>query len=340
MTATVGPGARQLRTAIVGLGDISPMHIDAILANPAATLTAVCDVDADLATAAATRLGCAAHADLERMLDEETLDVVHICTPHHLHAGMAIACLARGVNVLLEKPLATSVVDGEAVAVAARASDAMIGVCFQNRYNTTAMALRRLIDDDSLGALLGGRAFVTWHRDEAYYRRRPWRGTWAGGGGGVLINQAIHTLDLLQWYLGEVEDVRGQAHRLWLPAVIEVEDTAAIQLRHRSGARSVFYATNGYATDAPVLLELFTERGSVRLDTDLTVSYRDGRQEVIRESRPGSGEKAYWGLSHGVLIDDFYRHVLAGHAFWIDAHEALKTLHIITAVYDQSNSLR
>jgi predicted dehydrogenase len=253
---------------------------------------------------------------------------------------MAISCLRRDVNVLLEKPVATTVADGAAVVQAAHDSAAQLGVCFQNRYNVTSAAIRSLLDGGSLGKLLGGRASVTWYRDGAYYRRRPWRGTWAQGGGGVLINQAIHTLDLLQWFLGAPQEVHGQASRLWLRGDIEVEDTAAIQMSHAGGARSVFYATNGYATNAPVQLELLTENATLRLDTDLTVSYRDGRSSVTKETILGAGEHSYWGAAHGALIADFYRHLRDRMPFWIDAGEAMDTLRIVTAVYDQSPQLQ
>ena len=333
---TVAP----LRIAVIGCGDIAPIHFDAIRANPDAELVAVCDIDTDLAARTAAQFGCAAHTDLAVMLATARPDVLHICTPHYLHAPMAVAALAADVHVLLEKPLATTVSDGEAVARAARSSRASIAVCFQNRYNNTAETLRKLLDGAELGRVLGGKAAVTWFRDESYYRRRPWRGTWAEGGGGVLINQAIHTLDLLQWYLGDVEEVRGHADRLSLPDPVQVEDTAVIQLRHTGEARSIFYASNGYVDNAPVTLELVAEGGSVRLDTDLTVNYADGTTDMTVETQLATGEKAYWGASHGLLIDDFYRHVRKGRPFWIDATEALKTVRIITSVYAQSVGLR
>ena len=333
---TVAP----LRVAVIGCGDIASVHFDAILANPDVELVAVCDIDADLASRTAAELGCAAHTDLTVLLADAHPEVVHICTPHHLHAPMAVAVLAADVHVLLEKPLATTVSDGEAVIRAARSSGASIGVCFQNRYNNTSAALRNLLDAGALGRVTGGRASVTWFRDESYYRRRPWRGTWAEGGGGVLINQAIHTLDLLQWYLGDVREVRGFAARLSLPPTVQVEDTAAVQLRHTDGPRSIFYAANGYVDNAPVTLELVGDQGTARLDTDLILTLADGTTDITPASQLGSGEKAYWGASHGLLIDDFYRHVRAGRPFWIDAVEAAKTLRIVTEVYAQSSGLR
>ena len=277
------------------------------------------------------------------MLDAVAPDVVHVCTPHHRHADLAAECLARDVSVLLEKPVAHTLDDGERLAVAAEDSAAILGVCFQNRYNDTSRMLREILDRGGLGRILGARASVHWFRDAAYYARRDWRGRWATAGGGVLMNQAIHTLDLLQWFVGPVTDVRGTVATLALADAIEVEDTAALRLQHRTAAGdtvpSVFHATNGHVENAPVTVEIVTEHARLRLDTDLTVAHDDGRVETFHPATAASGERAYWGASHGLLIDDFYRHVRAGKHFWIDAPAALETLRVIQAAYDQSPGL-
>ena len=341
--------ADRLRVAVVGCGDIAAIHLDAIL--DAATSgtdggvepVGVCDVDQTRRAEAATRAGCPGFGDLTDMLDAVAPDVVHVCTPHHRHADLAAECLARDVSVLLEKPVAHTLDDGERLAVAAEDSAAILGVCFQNRYNDTSRMLREILDRGGLGRILGARASVHWFRDAAYYARRDWRGRWATAGGGVLMNQAIHTLDLLQWFVGPVTDVRGTVATLALPHVIEVEDTAALRLQHRTATgdtvSSVFHATNGHVENAPVTVEIVTEHARLRLDTDLTVAHDDGRVETFHPATAASGERAYWGASHGLLIDDFYRHVRAGKHFWIDAPAALETLRVIQAAYDQTPGL-
>ena len=332
---------------MVGCGDIAAIHLDAILDAAAAgdvEPVGVCDIDDGRRAEAATRAGCPGFADLTGMLDAVAPDVVHVCTPHHRHADLAAECLARDVSVLLEKPLAHTLPDGERLVRAAADSRAVLGVCFQNRYNDTARTLRDLLDGGALGRVLGARASVNWFRDAAYYMRRDWRGRWATAGGGVLMNQAIHTLDLLQWYLGPVTDVRGTAATLALSGVIEVEDTAALHLQHRTATgdtvTSVFHATNGHVENAPVTVEIVTEAARLRLDADLTVIHDDGHVEIFRPTTFASGERAYWGASHELLIDDFYRHVRAGKHFWIDAPAALETLRVIQGVYDQCPGLR
>jgi UDP-N-acetyl-2-amino-2-deoxyglucuronate dehydrogenase len=337
--------AERLRVGIVGCGDIAAIHLDAILDAAAGGVepVGVCDVDDDRLADAATRAGCPGFADLTVMLDAVAPDVVHVCTPHHRHADLAAECLARDVSVLLEKPVAHTLDEGERLAVVAEESAAVLGVCFQNRYNDTARMLREQLDGGGLGRVLGARASVTWFRDAAYYARRDWRGRWTTAGGGVLMNQAIHTLDLLQWFVGPVTDVRGTVATLALPDVIEVEDTAMLRMRHRGAAGdavgSVFFATNGHIENAPVTIEIVTERARLRLDTDLIIAHDDGRTEVFHPATVASGERAYWGASHGLLIDDFYRHVRAGKRFWIDAPTALESLRVIQAVYDQCPEL-
>jgi len=171
--AAATPPSAPLRVGLVGCGSIAAQHLDAVTANPDAVLVAVADTDRDAVASASADRGVPGYRDLDAMLDAEHLDIVHVCTPHHLHAPMAIECLRRGVHVLLEKPVATTVSDGEAVRRAADASTATVGVCFQNRFNPTVRAIRDLVDGGSLGRLLGGRAAVTWSRDASYYEARP-----------------------------------------------------------------------------------------------------------------------------------------------------------------------
>ncbi|MGI5131647.1 Gfo/Idh/MocA family protein [Pseudonocardia sp. CA-107938] len=334
----------ELRVAVVGCGDISAVHIDAVAAVPDSTVVGVCEPHEGRRAAAEARTGAPGFASLTELLDAVEPDVVHLCTPHHLHADHAVECLTRDVSVLVEKPLAHSLTAGERLAMAAEDSEAVLGVCFQNRYNDTSRKLRELLDTGAVGTPVGGRASVSWHRDAAYYADRDWRGRWATAGGGVLMNQAIHTLDLLQWYLGPVTDVKGIAATLGLSDVIEVEDTAAIQLHHRADGdaeisaeiSSVFHATNCDVENAPIVVEIVTDSASIRLDTDLVVRHDDGRVEVTRPEATGTGQRDYWGVSHTALITDFHQHVRARKPFWLDAAVGLETLRIIDAVYEQS----
>ncbi|WP_425862498.1 Gfo/Idh/MocA family protein [Arthrobacter sp. TWP1-1] len=324
------------RVAIIGCGDVATVHFEAITAIEGAELVAVCDTDAGRLAAASAAHGVPGYADVVTMLDEVRPDVVHICTPHNQHADPAIAALERGVNVISEKPLASTLADGERLAAAAAASSARIGVCFQNRYNQAVVAMAERLASGEFGAVQGGSGTVMWSRTADYYQSRPWRGTWVGGGGGLLMNQAIHTLDLLQWMMGEVTAVSGHAATHALGDAIDVEDTAELVLTHANGVRSVFYATLANSVNAPITVDIVAEKATLHLRGDLTLTHDDGRVEVVEERRAASGGRDYWGVSHQLYIADFYAQLGQEGPFWINPEEALKTLRIIKDVYAQS----
>jgi UDP-N-acetyl-2-amino-2-deoxyglucuronate dehydrogenase len=249
---------------------------------------------------------------------------------------VALDVLDAGVAVLVEKPVAHTVAEADRLVAAARARPGVkAGICLQNRYNATARAARELIGSGELGTILGGSATVLWHRDPAYYARRPWRGRLRDSGGGVLINQAIHTLDLMEWLLGDVVEVRGHTGRTTADGVVDVEDTAYALLEHAGGARSAVFATVANVADLPVTIDIVTERAMLHLRGDLTVTYADGRVEVIAERRPSGGGRAYWGASHELLIADFHRTLADPAPFWIGPDEGIKSLRLVHEIYQE-----
>jgi predicted dehydrogenase len=305
------------RAAVIGPGTVSVVHLAAIDKLPDIELAGICDIG----------------TDHRRFLDEVRPDVAHICTPHDQHVPIAIDCLERGVHVLLEKPVAHTVEEADRLIAAAKdRPDVKVGVVLQNRYNLAARAAHRLVRSGELGAVRGGSATVLWHRDEAYYRARPWRGQQARSGGGVLINQAIHTLDLMEWLLGEVTGVRGHTGRYGIDG-IDVEDTAHVLLDHAGGARSVVFATVTNVVDAPVTIEINAEHAGLLIRGDLTVSWADGRTETVTERRAGPDGRSYWGASHEQLIADFHRSLPEPGPFWIGPVEGARSLRLVHEIY-------
>ena len=319
---------------MIGCGDVSVVHLRAIDTLDGADLVGVCDTDPARAAAAAGRYGVPAFTTHRDLLAATRPDVVHVSTPHDQHVPVALDCLDAGVAVLLEKPVAHTVAEADRLIAATRARPgARVGICLQNRYNTAARAARDLLESGKLGAVRGGSASVLWHRDAAYYRARPWRGRKSESGGGVLINQAIHTLDLLEWLLGDVVRVRGHAGRYALGDAVDVEDTAHAVLDHTGGARSVFFATVAHVTDAPVTLEIVTEQAVLAIRGDLTVTWADGRTETVAERQPGAAGRAYWGASHELLIADFYRTLGEAAPFWIGPREGARSLRLVHEIH-------
>jgi UDP-N-acetyl-2-amino-2-deoxyglucuronate dehydrogenase len=311
------------RVAVIGLGTVSVVHLAAIK-NLGAELVGVCDLDPAKAE----------WTDHRAMLDELRPEVVHICTPHDQHVPVAIDALSRGAHVLLEKPVAHTLDEASQLVAAAKDFPSLqVGVCLQNRYNASSLAARQFLAGERPR---GGSATVLWHREAAYYADSPWRGRRDRSGGGVLINQAIHTLDLLQWLLGEVTDLRSHTGRYAdLPG--DVEDTAHALLDHEGGARSVFFATVTNVVDEPVTIEIVTDRAVLRIRGDLTITFADGRTEVIAERPADGGGRDYWGASHELLIADFYRCLAAAEPFPVGPGEALRSQALVDRIYRQNS---
>ncbi|MCL1788390.1 MAG: Gfo/Idh/MocA family oxidoreductase [Defluviitaleaceae bacterium] len=213
-----------LKAAVVGLGGISPMHIKP-LQTMGIPIVAVCDKNAEIAEAVAIETGATAYSQYEDMLEAGGFDVLHICLPHFLHAPVAIAALSKGYHVLTEKPMATTIPDAENMIATAKANNVYLGVIFQNRYSPGAQLIKQTLESGALGAVKGGWIRVTWHRSGDYYALSDWRGRWATEGGGVLINQSIHSFDMMNYFLGSPTAVDASVANRAHPD-IEVEDIA------------------------------------------------------------------------------------------------------------------
>jgi len=321
-----------LNVAIIGCGSIFKNHAMALMNMEGVKFHTFCDIKLDRALSAAEEFGGKAASDFNEVVKNNEIDVVHICTPHYLHAPMAIEALKHGKHVLVEKPLAMDSKEAEKVIKAAEESDRHIGICFQNRYNENSVRIKKLLDSKEAGAILGARAFVTWHREGKYYTESDWRGKWSTEGGGVLINQSIHTIDLLQWFVGEVESVSGSTATRKLADIIEVEDTAEGFIKFKNGASGLFFASNCYAVNAPISIEIACENAVIRLEDDLVIKWKDGKVESFSETSKTTGEKAYWGLGHSKLINDFYNSINTGRDFSIAPKEAAVATRIIDGI--------
>lgn len=325
------------KAGIIGCGAIAQVHGWVLHGMEDVELTAVCDVDEEKAKVLSEQYadGRAEIYSDWRALCAAKLDVIHICTPHFLHVPMAVEALRCGKAVFMEKPCAISKEQFAELICADAQYPGRLGVCFQNRYNETTKEMDRMISAGKIGLLTGGRAFVTWRRDEAYYQGSPWKGKWETEGGGVLMNQSIHTLDLLIRYLGSPERVSATISNHHLSDFIEVEDTVEAWLSFANGKRACFYASNGYVTDAPVMLELQGEKGSILLNgSEVTVrSEENGIEHFCYEQRNGIG-KGYWGSGHRDCIVAFYRCLCDGSRFPVGMDAVKATMQTMLEIYD------
>ena len=326
----------------VGCGGIPKCHRRAInsLKDKGAKLTAVADIVTEKADKAAVENNCKAYYDYVQMLDNEKPDVIHICTPHYLHVDMAVEALKRGINVVLEKPCATSVDGLRKLIDAEKSSKGKVAVCFQNRYNSSVLFAKELLESKKYGEVKSARAVVTWKRDENYYNADAWRGTWAQECGGVLMNQAIHTHDLMQYLCGKTTStVEGHISNFHLKDTIEVEDTASVYFTYSDGSRAVYFATTAAGSNSDPIVEITCENAVIRVEGSCVYEVGDGVKVIFsqKEETDFVGKKE-WGDSHTHLISDFYDCIKEDKLFPIDAKEASKAVFELLAVYESSKS--
>lgn len=320
-----------MRVGIVGLGAISPLHIRAILKH-GQKITAICDVDPEKRRKVNAEFGLNAkeYSDYNALLASGKVDVVHVCTPHYLHAEIICMALGANIHVLCEKPLAINFEQLNAIEKAVNNSSATLGVCFQNRYNASVLYLKEFFKDKEITAAT---ANLVWQRDEKYYASGAWRGKKQYEGGGVMINQAIHSLDLLQWFCGMPESVIAHCSNNSLKNVIDVEDTAFGCFTLKNGGNFIINATNSAASCFPIVLMFQSKTDAVELSGDNLIV--NGKFVTKSDGTPIFG-KEEWGVGHDKLIKEFYNCLENGKKFPIDFYEASKTVKLILKMY-QSN---
>jgi len=233
----------KIKTGIIGCGKVGHLHAVALSEVPESEFVAVCGTDVERTGKFAAQYGVEAYTDVREMLEKSGVQAVCICTPHPLHAQNEVLAAQAGVHVLVEKPLASSLRDCDLILEAAKASGVKVGTVSQRRFYEPCQRIRKAIDEGKIGRpVLGTVTMYSW-RDEAYYNSDPWRGTWLGEGGGILVNQAPHQLDLLRWFMGPITEVSAYCGNLNHPT-IEVEDTAVAILRFANGALGQITVSN------------------------------------------------------------------------------------------------
>jgi UDP-N-acetyl-2-amino-2-deoxyglucuronate dehydrogenase len=308
-----------MRIGIVGAGGISATHVRAAQAIAGVEIVAVHGANALKTTALAREAGAVAYDDLDRFL-AHPMDLVAIGSPSGLHAEQAIAAARRGLHVLVEKPLdiVTSRID-ELIAEAGRGG-VKVGVFFQERLVPQLVELKQAMCSGAIGDPLLASGFVKWYRPPEYYSGSRWRGTWALDGGGVLMNQAIHTVDVLLWLLGPVARVSGRvATRLH---AIEVEDTASALLEFDSGALGTLEATTAAFPGFPRRLEISGTRGTL-------VHEDPPRTAAVADATP-----------HRRVFEDFIAAIRDDGTPACDAREGRRSVAVIEAIYRSARSGR
>ena len=252
---------RPYRVGIIGCGNVARNHLAAYQNLPNAMVVAVCDTDRSKAeTFASLADGAAVCTDSEQLC-AAGVEVVSVCTPPPEHWRAAQVAIDRGVHVMVEKPIAATLMDADRMIAAAQSSGVKLSVIFQRRFWPAVLRARKAIDEGHMGRLILGDCMVKWWRDRAYYESAPWRGRWDLYGGGVLMNQAVHALDTFLWLMGPVESVYARAAN-FTHAYVEVEDTVTATLNFTSGALGCLLATLCVDPPGDAQIHLHGDNGS------------------------------------------------------------------------------
>lgn len=352
---------QRLRTALVGCGKVGSAHATALRSPAESEFVAVCDSSPERAAIFASRYGVAPFTDVTHLVGDARPDVVLIATPHPLHAGPAIAALEAGAHVLVEKPLAASLADCDAMLAAARKTGAQLGVISQRRFYEPVRRIKAAIDAGKIGTpMLGTFQMYSW-RDQAYYESDPWRGKWATEGGGVLVNQSPHMLDLLQWFLGEIDEISGTWANLNHPT-IEVEDTALAMIRFKSGGLGSVVTSLSQRPGLYTKVHVHGSTGaSVGVETDRGATFIAGVSAVAQPpltdvwTVPGEehlllqfqaeDRAAFTGVDatthyHGLQIHDFLRAILEGRRPQVTGEDGRVVVAMFTAIYRSTRERR
>lgn len=337
----------KLKFAIIGCGRISYKHIEAIVSNfEEIELVSLCDVEKEKAEVRkkeyAEKIGkevsISVYEDYKKMLDNEEIDVVSIATESGYHPEIAIDTMNKGKHVIVEKPMALSIVDADRMIKAAKDNNVKLCVSHQNRFNKSIHMLREAVEKDRFGRIINGTARILWNRNMGYYTQAPWRGTWKLDGG-TLMNQCIHNIDLLQWMLGgEVDTVYSQCDTFLRD--IEAEDFGAVVLRFKNGAIGIIEGSACvYPQNLEETLSIFGEKGTVCIGgiaVNKIENWRFGddldNEEDIIKSQEGDPDSVY-GFGHIPLYKDMIDAINENREPLINGEEGKKGMSIILAAY-------
>jgi len=329
--------------AILGAGMIADYHRQAIAANAelGARLAAVGHYCRDRFAEIGDRFGfpCLSQADL---LAHPDVDVICICTPSGQHAEQAIAAAAAGKHILVEKPIAIDLGEADAMIAACEEARVRLGVTLQRRALPLFRKIRQAVEAGDLGELVLGTVTMPYYRPQEYYDQAAWRGTWALDGGGVLMNQGIHLVDLLVWYMGDPVQVHARAGTLYHD--IEVEDVLAATLGFANGARASIIATTNADPGAPHRLELYGTRGYIQIEGEAAVRWELADPTGAAITPPITGGEANAGASadprgikptgHIGIFRDFILALREDRPFYLDAVEGRRSLAAVLAIYE------
>lgn len=338
-----------VRFGMVGCGMISNFHARAIADAENASLVGCFSRSADKTQAFAQEHGCRAFTSLEQMLEDPEIDAITICSPSGAHLEPALAAARAGKHIIVEKPLEITTERCDQIIQAAATANVKLGVTFQSRFHESSKLLKQAVEAGRFGTVTLGDAYVKWFRSQEYYDSGAWRGTWALDGGGALMNQAIHSVDLLLWLMGPVEEVFARTATMTHQR-IEVEDVAVANLRFKNGALGVIEATTSAYPGCLKRIEICGDQGTAILEEEdikqWTFANESPEDEAVRQRMAGktktgggAGDPAAIGHhGHTMLFEEFTAAIREDRVPVIDGTEGRRSVELIEAIYKSAKS--
>ncbi len=331
---------RSIRFGILGAGMVAEYHRQAIehLAAEGAQLACVAYRDPRRFDEVSSRFGVPC-VDEDALLTDPSVDAICICTPSGQHAAQTLAAARAGKHVLVEKPMALSLHDADRMIRTCEEAGVVLGIVYQRRHDPTFQDVRARIERGELGELTMAVLSMPYYRGQSYYDSAAWRGTWSLDGGGVLMNQGIHMVDLLLWYMGEPVDVAGRAGTVHHE--VEVEDVAAASLRFPNGAVGVVAATTTAAPGFAHRLEIYGTRGGIQIEGErlMLARFADGdatpvvAPDVPHEAGAGGDPRGIAPIGHVRAVRDFMASIREGRSPVVDGSEGRRSLALVLDVY-------
>jgi UDP-N-acetyl-2-amino-2-deoxyglucuronate dehydrogenase len=331
---------KEIGFGIVGGGVIGPFHAKAIGDVNGAKLVAVCDVVEAAAKKFGEETGVDYCTNLSDMLKREDLDVLDVCTPSGLHTKLGIQGAEAGKHVLVEKPIDITLERADTLISACEKAGVKLGVIFQHRFDAATAKLKTAVDEGRFGKLVLGDAYVKWFRTQEYYDKGGWRGTWKYDGGGSLINQSVHTIDLQRYIMGDPAWVFGKIGVM--THEIETEDLSLAILEFKNGARGIIEGSTSIYPGLPEKLEIHGEKGTAIMEGGKIVKWAvQGEEEVAEEKVDMSAAaeaSAITASSHSLQIQDLVDAINEDRKPLVDGYEGRKALEVIIGIYRSSKT--
>ncbi len=329
---------KDLRFGIVGCGLISKWHAESINLTENAKLIGVYDKNKDNALKFAEEFGCRVFQTYDDMLASDEVDAVCICTPSGLHTPLAIMATKNKKHIVLEKPMAITRKQADELIKAVEESNVKLAVISQMRFSPDIQKVKRAIESNDLGDLIMGNLYMQYYRSDEYYSSSEWRGTYAMDGGGALMNQGIHGVDILQYLMGDIRSVSALCKTM--VRNIEVEDTACIAVEYENGAIGTIQATTSVVPGYPRKIEICGTKGTIVLEESRII-----RWDVNGETLPADKVQPFEAVGHNdpqsigidkhqMQIEDFVKAVTEDRKPFVDVYEGRKAVDIILAAYE------